>query len=381
MKSLKFVVAILALIGVSIYVFNVQAKENKYTLKGEVDNYNGMIYINPAAPLTYYNGFTSDSAEVKDGKFEIELDLNKGYALPFFFTMDKTLGYRTDWVLLEPTDQHITIDSLYQYVVPDVANQNPEFLRDQKHLAKFQDSLVRIFKDSWQTLNSMEIEEVDFLKEVDAARERLVEQSDEVLVHFTEECTESDIAFWNIAIKLFQGGFSNKLEMAFDNLSPEVKQSNRGLKFRTALEFAKRLRVGSYFPVLELQSLSLEKTELNLKENTNSKYTLIDFWFSHCGPCLVQFPKLKEIYGNHHPGNLEIIGISTDVSSKIMDWQQAVQKHNLPWSNQLDENGILASAMGVNKFPTNFLLDENGKILEKDILVQDLETLLQDESK
>jgi len=222
------------------------------------------------------------------------------------------------------------------------------------------------------------IAEVDFLKKVDADRERLVEQSDEVLVHFTVEFTESDIAFWDIAIKLYHGGFSNKLEMASDNLSSEIKQSNRGLKFRTALEFAKRLRVGSYFPVLELQTLSLEKTELNHKENTNSKYTLIDFWFSHCGPCLVQFPNLKEIY---YPGNLEIIGISTDVSSKIKDWQQAVQKHKLPWPNQLDENGTLASAMGVNKFPTNFLLDENGIILEKDILVQDLGTLLQDESK
>jgi len=85
MKSLKFVVAILVFIGVSIYVFNARAKENKYPLKGGVDNYNGMIYINPAAPLTYYNGFRLDSAEVMDGRFEFELDLNSGYALSFFF--------------------------------------------------------------------------------------------------------------------------------------------------------------------------------------------------------------------------------------------------------------------------------------------------------
>ena len=81
---------------------------------------------------------------------------------PFFFTFDKTLGYKTDWVLLEPIDHHITIDSLYQYLVPSVAKQNPEFVRDQKHLAKSQDGLVRIFKDSWQTLNSMELRRLIF---------------------------------------------------------------------------------------------------------------------------------------------------------------------------------------------------------------------------
>src|SRR5690606_6312953 len=308
------------------------------------------------APLTYYNGFSSDSAEVKDGRFEFELEKSDEHALPFFFIIDKTLAYKSDWVLLEPTDHFITIDSLYQYVVPHVANQNPKFLKDQNYLAKYQDSLVQIFKDSWGTLNSMDIPEVDYLKEVEATREQLEEHSEDVLVNFTGKFKDSNIAFWNVTINLFLGGYSNKLEMSFENLSPQIKQSSRGLKFRTGLELAKSLSVGSYFPVLELQNLSQERITLNLKEKTKSKYTLIDFWFSNCGPCLVQFPRLKELYGNHHPENLEIIGISTDESFKIKNWQLVVQKHQLPWPNQLDENGALTSAMGINKFPTNYLL-------------------------
>jgi predicted methyltransferase len=64
-----------------------------------------------------------------------------------------------------------------------------------------------------------------------------------------------------------------------------------------------------------------------------------------------------------HP-ELNILGIALDTDAKAM--QDAVQKHNLTWSNIRDgEDGPVAKLFNVEGSPANYLLNREGRIVAK----------------
>lgn len=129
------------------------------------------------------------------------------------------------------------------------------------------------------------------------------------------------------------------------------------------------------FPQLILKDRSDVQTSVP-SINKRSKYIFVDFWFAHCGACISQFPSLKAIYNKYQAKGLDFIGISTDDTVHVHDWKKAITGYQLPWRQYLDLNGISAGLLGVEVFPSNFLLDATGKILARNIEPSDLDAFL-----
>lgn len=106
---------------------------------------------------------------------------------------------------------------------------------------------------------------------------------------------------------------------------------------------------------------------------------LIDFWASWCGPCIADFPELKELYHAYTDENFEIVGVSID--STMEDWKGGVDDHELPWVN-LGEvkgwDGPVVTLYGVNGIPRGFLVDSEGCIYKKNIRPRALKEFLVD---
>ena len=121
------------------------------------------------------------------------------------------------------------------------------------------------------------------------------------------------------------------------------------------------------FPSIPLNSID----SLNpiIKKN---KFTLLDFWFSTCMPCIKQFPSFKNTYDLNKSKGFEIIGISVDRNKST--WQESIHKHDLNWLQYLDSYKIITQKLNISSFPTNYLLDNNGKIIKKNISPEDLAT-------
>lgn len=109
---------------------------------------------------------------------------------------------------------------------------------------------------------------------------------------------------------------------------------------------------------------------------SKNKYTLIDFWFGTCKPCLLTFPKLKELYSTYHSKGFEIQAIAAEHTKYVNQTKQVIQKYKLPWLNALDENRTFSNANKITSFPTNYLVDQEGKIIQKDISLEELEKFL-----
>ncbi|MDB4590908.1 TlpA family protein disulfide reductase [Flavobacteriaceae bacterium] len=108
-----------------------------------------------------------------------------------------------------------------------------------------------------------------------------------------------------------------------------------------------------------------EGADINLKEVwSKNKFTMIEFWASWCGPCRDEIPVLKKDYTEYNEKGFEIVSISVD--SKESKWLSALDEEKLEWLNGRDTEK-LSIKYGVQGIPANWVLDENGKVVAKDL--------------
>ena len=102
--------------------------------------------------------------------------------------------------------------------------------------------------------------------------------------------------------------------------------------------------------------------------SVKAKLKIIDFWASWCGPCRGENPHVVEIYKEYHPKGLEIFGVSLDNNKEA--WVKAIADDGLVWKHGSDLKGwqsAPAQLYSVTGIPHTVLLDENNKIIAKNL--------------
>jgi len=59
-----------------------------------------------------------------------------------------------------------------------------------------------------------------------------------------------------------------------------------------------------------------------------------------------------------------------------MNWENVLNKYQLEWPQYWDQDQKQSSKLAINIFPTNFLLDKNGKIIAKNLMPNQLSYFL-----
>jgi len=113
-------------------------------------------------------------------------------------------------------------------------------------------------------------------------------------------------------------------------------------------------------PPLEAQDL-LGKT-VN-KDNWAGKVVLVNFWATWCPPCREEIPELLELK-KIYKDKLEIVGISEDDDPPENILKFARQK-GMTYPIILATPELIASYGGVPALPTSFLIDTQGRVVQK----------------
>lgn len=114
--------------------------------------------------------------------------------------------------------------------------------------------------------------------------------------------------------------------------------------------------------------------------NLRGKYVFIDFWSTYCSPCIQEFDYLKEAYAKYNRQQLEIVGVIDDRDQNIT--LQILKDHRITWPNiKMEANGTsIPGYQDINSYPTNLLIDPQGKIIAMDLrgdaLMNKLKTLI-----
>ncbi len=103
------------------------------------------------------------------------------------------------------------------------------------------------------------------------------------------------------------------------------------------------------------------------------KYLMINFWASWCGPCRAKNPSVVKLYKDLGDFDFEILGVSLDRNRE--DWLKGIQDDNLTWPQVSDlqfwENSA-AKLYGVSAIPHSVLLDKEGRIIGKNLDVEEI---------
>lgn len=110
---------------------------------------------------------------------------------------------------------------------------------------------------------------------------------------------------------------------------------------------------------------------------TTHRLTFIDFWASWCVPCCKELPEIENLYKKYKKKNFTILGVSLDTDFK--QWHSAVYKYHLTYPQVSDLkgfNGEVSRNYYIRTIPRNYLINQNGTIVGKDIPAEALEEAL-----
>ncbi|TGV03611.1 TlpA family protein disulfide reductase [Flavivirga rizhaonensis] len=145
------------------------------------------------------------------------------------------------------------------------------------------------------------------------------------------------------------------------------------------LEAEETLEKKSSEEPLEMVFTSMGGKEINLN-NLRGKVVLIDFWSINCAPCLKEMPHLKSLYDKYRNQGFEVIGIVAhgDKAKELVE--EIIKKKNATWPQRLD-NGADAlvsfhALYNITALPTVWLLDKEGKIVDRNARGERLEPLI-----
>jgi peroxiredoxin len=168
---------------------------------------------------------------------------------------------------------------------------------------------------------------------------------------------------------------ANELEFFINSLDTVLAKVPviKDLKARVAV--LKTVSVGQIAPDFTLNDVNDKPVALSSKIG-KSKLLLIDFWASWCTPCRNENPNVVKVYNTYHSKGLDIFSVSLDREGEKDKWIQAIKDDKLTWTHVSDLkywNCAAAKLYAVSAIPANFLLDEKGTIVAKNLRGEELE--------
>lgn len=157
-------------------------------------------------------------------------------------------------------------------------------------------------------------------------------------------------------------------------MTDTLRTSYVGKIFSKAVQAAQNTAIGQTAPPIAMKDIHGKNWSLT---NFHGKYLLIDFWASWCPPCRIQNKAVVAAYKKYKSKGFDVMGFSLDYNKAA--WIKAVATDGLPYTQLSDLecwNSPVRKAYGLYVLPKNFLLDETGKIIAKDLSGDELQRKL-----
>lgn len=113
---------------------------------------------------------------------------------------------------------------------------------------------------------------------------------------------------------------------------------------------------GRRFP--KLKATDIYGNKISTKD-FRGKIVVINYWFIKCAPCRKEIPLLNKIVNKYNGNNnVVFIAICLDNAMSISEFIKSTPFNYV----QIDDGKYYADENNINSFPTNVVLDQNGKV-------------------
>ena len=193
---------------------------------------------------------------------------------------------------------------------------------------------------------------------------KIVEAAQAKELELIKANSDSYVAAFVIASAMGQMEYE-QLKERFALLGENAKASTQGKAIADQIAKLEQTAVGQVAPNFTVTTPEGESISLY---DIKGKVKLVDFWASWCGPCRGENPNVVALYKEYQPKGLEIFGVSLDNNKEA--WVKAIADDGLIWKHGSDLKGWQsepAKLYSITGIPATLLLDENNKIIAKNL--------------
>jgi peroxiredoxin len=112
-------------------------------------------------------------------------------------------------------------------------------------------------------------------------------------------------------------------------------------------------------PAFQLPNLSGKSVSL---KDFKGKVVILDFWATWCPPCRMEIPGFIDLQKSYGAKGLQVVGVALDQPDRVKSF---VAANGINYPVVLGNNQIVSSYGGITGIPTTFLIDKEGRIVEK----------------
>lgn len=112
-------------------------------------------------------------------------------------------------------------------------------------------------------------------------------------------------------------------------------------------------------PEFETKTLDGDDTSL---ADYRGQVVLLNVWATWCDPCVRELPELARMHEQLQDKGFSVIGLNTDVRSKLGAVRTMVVHNKLPFPIWVDFESKSQVAFKLRGYPTSFLIDRQGNI-------------------
>jgi thiol-disulfide isomerase/thioredoxin len=115
---------------------------------------------------------------------------------------------------------------------------------------------------------------------------------------------------------------------------------------------------------------AIDGSTVNLA-NAHGKVVILNFWATWCGPCRMEVPDLVELQ-KKYPDRLQVIGLVVDDADDDAV-RQFAKRYGINYPVAMATDEMRVQFGGVPALPTSFIIDVQGRVVQKHIGLRDPE--------
>jgi peroxiredoxin len=105
------------------------------------------------------------------------------------------------------------------------------------------------------------------------------------------------------------------------------------------------------------------------RSDFGGKLLVLNFWASWCPPCISELPSLNEFAREYASQGVVVLGVSIDKNENL--YKKFLTQRNVIFETARDPEANISASYGTFQIPETYIIDRNGKVLEKVISDQD----------
>lgn len=372
------------IVNLSILFFLFSCQKNKYTTihgklvykksdraylkKIKLNENNSETYIDVDSTAIHTNGsFTFKRLNLDSGIYEVHV----GYSDPIYFIVEDYSPHITISIAEGPIDVRLTGSQSAEELTKElklIQSQKENSIKILNKFYLFTDSINKIQKLSNKDEEKI-IEKIQ--KEIDSLKEHIDEQIKQAI-------KETKAGPLTMLYSSYLLSNQDKNFPFLDSLSYILQKSPYQSEYiKNYLQYIDKLRpisIGGEIHDIVLRDTSNQEIKLS---SLRGSYVLIDFWASWCQDCRKENPNLVNLYEKYKHKKFDILGISLDKEKK--EWIKAIKKDKLKWKHVSELRGWdspIVKEYQITNIPSNLLISPEGKIIAKNVSINELEKKL-----